>query len=398
MNIVFVTNTYWPSKDGVQMVNQYLAEGLAQRGHQVTVLTIRGNIGVPQETHHGVSIKRFDIFYTKLRTYKGDVSGFQECLLEMERSGKMDVMITVCVNSFSGQCAFSVIDRLRCKKIAYNHGMRDGRLHLDKITSLKSLAKEIVCGRLDGRFYKRNWRHVMKYDAAIHLFPHDSSHNYYVSHGFPNNHVILNACEKELFEDGAGCAPKALDGEAPYFLYVGNYCQRKDQMRALESFYRADVGDMRLVLIGSERNDYCEKLLGKAEALQKKYPEHGRAHVLYGVDRPETVRMIRGCYACLMTSMNEYFPITIVEAMAAGKPFLSTNVGIVSQIPGGQIAHTTDELAYWMEFFARNGKYVRRLGQIAREYAEENLRVEDKVEALEGIVRGIGCMEQRSMK
>ena len=38
LNIVFTAHTYYPNKDGVQMVTQYMAEGLAKLGHNVTVI------------------------------------------------------------------------------------------------------------------------------------------------------------------------------------------------------------------------------------------------------------------------------------------------------------------------------------------------------------------------
>ena len=39
MKIVFTVHTYYPNKDGVQYVTQYLAEGLAKLGHDITVIT-----------------------------------------------------------------------------------------------------------------------------------------------------------------------------------------------------------------------------------------------------------------------------------------------------------------------------------------------------------------------
>ena len=39
MKIIFTVNTYYPYKDGVSVVTQYLAEGLAQKGHEVLVMT-----------------------------------------------------------------------------------------------------------------------------------------------------------------------------------------------------------------------------------------------------------------------------------------------------------------------------------------------------------------------
>ena len=39
MNILFTTFSYYPETSGVPVVVQYLAEGLANRGHDVSVVT-----------------------------------------------------------------------------------------------------------------------------------------------------------------------------------------------------------------------------------------------------------------------------------------------------------------------------------------------------------------------
>ena len=39
MKIVFTTHTYYPEKNGVQVVTEYLAEGLAKKGHEVHIIT-----------------------------------------------------------------------------------------------------------------------------------------------------------------------------------------------------------------------------------------------------------------------------------------------------------------------------------------------------------------------
>ena len=110
---------------------------------------------------------------------------------------------------------------------------------------------------------------------------------------------------------------------------------------------------------------------------------------MYNISREETVSLIRNSYACFMSSMNEYFPITIIEAMAAGKPFISTNVGIISLLPGGNIAHNTNELSYWLEFYSKNCEYVLQMGNIASKFAFDNLQLEDKILQLEKILYSI---------
>lgn len=39
MKIVFAVHTYYPERNGVQAVTQYLAEGLARRQHDVLIIT-----------------------------------------------------------------------------------------------------------------------------------------------------------------------------------------------------------------------------------------------------------------------------------------------------------------------------------------------------------------------
>lgn len=395
MKIVFVSNTYWPSKNGVQMVNQYLAEGLVEKGHEVIVLTCQLKKKVlEEEVYNGVFIKRFDISYSRLRGYRGDIKSYQAYLKKLDDSGKMEVMITVCANSFAGICTYPVMRHISAKKVIYNHGMRTGKINLDKITSFKSFAKEIICTMRDKIFYTKNWKYIIKYDEAIHLFYHDSSFEYFEKHGFKHNHVILNTCEKKLFSEIKSDV-KNRNREIqekyclfnPYYVYIANFCVSKDQQRAIDAFYRADIQDIDLVLIGTEKNSYCDSLIRKVELLRKKNSNHGKVHILFDIDRDDTIYILKESYACIMSSMNEYFPITIIEAMAAGKPYISTNVGVVACLPGGNIVHNTKELVYWLEFYAKNKKYVNDMGKVAFDYAKSNLLLEDKVEQLELILK-----------
>ena len=61
MKIVFTVHTYYPKKDGVSMVTQYLAEGLAQKGHSVIVITKTNEKCPIKEERAGVKIRRLDV-------------------------------------------------------------------------------------------------------------------------------------------------------------------------------------------------------------------------------------------------------------------------------------------------------------------------------------------------
>ena len=382
--------------DGVSIVNQYMAEGLAQLGHRVSVITLLKPEQSENEVHNNVEIKRFRIHYTKFRRYVGDIKLYQDHILSIDRENRIDVLVTVCANSFAGTCTFPILNQLHCKKILYNHGMRDGKLHFTQITSIKSLLKEMLLGKLDVHFYKKNWKYICSYDAAVHLFEHDSSHTYFEKNGFKENTVIMNTCSKDIFV-GNYCFRKDQEEDQlllnkyninyPYFIFVGNYCFRKDQLRALSVFAEIGFDKFELVLIGSKNNDYYQKLQKYLDDMT--YEGKSRIHLLCGINRNDTVKLINNSYASFMTSMNEYFPLTIIEGMAMRKPYISTNVGVLPMIPGGNICHTNAELKYWLRYYAEHEDYRDRMGTIAENYVHDNLMLDDKVRQFDALIERI---------
>ena len=386
MKIVFTTFTYYPNKDGVQMVTQYMAEGLVKLGHEVTVVThMRENL-VREEEYKGVKIVRF-IVKSIIKTYYGEKRNFQEFLLS--NSDQIDVLITVCANTAFAEWTYPLVDKLNCKKIMYQHGMYDGHLHLKQAHSFIRVAKQLVLTPYWEVYHRLHWKQIMKYDACVHLFENDSSHKYFKEHGFKNNEVILNSCDHELFEpatDTDKTVVKDLGIGDRFFLYVANFCAGKDQMLALENFYQLNEKDIELIFVGSKNNEYLQGLIERKNQLDMEYSTEKKVKFITELPRNKTVSLIRECYACLMTSNNEYLPITLIEAMACNKPFISTNVGVVAKLPGGVIANEGEDVAYWMRYFINHPQFVEDMGKIAGTYVRENMYIEDKIKQLENLI------------
>lgn len=63
MRILFCVATYSPDKNGVQMVTQYQAEGVARLGHDVTVIISKhSNLKEDYEIYNNVKIIRIDAY------------------------------------------------------------------------------------------------------------------------------------------------------------------------------------------------------------------------------------------------------------------------------------------------------------------------------------------------
>ncbi len=386
MNIMFMAHTYYPNKDGVQMVTQYMAEGLVKKGHKVTIISPLLDGMKREEIHNDVRIVRFKAG-GRLSFFHGEKKEFQSFLLKEDSN--LDCMITVCGNIAFAAWTYPLVDRLKCKKIMYQHGMYDGHLHLKQANSVIRIAKLLVLTPYWEIFHRSHWRQIMKYDACVHLFENDSSHRYFKKHGFKNNEVILNSCVSEMFEpatDADKTVVKDLEIGDKYFLCVANFCARKNQMRALESFYQLNEKRIELIFVGSDDNAYLQELIKRKGQLDKESGTEKKVKFITGLSRNKTVSLIRECYACLMTSNNEYLPITLIEAMACNKPFISTNVGVVAKLPGGVIANEGEDVVYWMNYFINHSQFVEDMGKIAGTYVRENMYIEDKINQLEDLI------------
>lgn len=384
MKIVITVATYWPKLDGVQMVTQYQAEGLAKLGHEVIVITSKISGCPDEENYNDVKIIRvhaFNFYYW----HKGSKKEYRRIVLDYLRDA--DALIAVCLQSFSADWLLGIIDQISCKTLLYMHGMPDFKVRCSDCSSIKNLAKVVFRNLRWIYFYKVHWNQIVKFDYVSHLMKNDNSYTYFNNHGYKYNVVLENACEDLFFEKIHGNWTKEKNLSSEYLLYVANYCDRKNQELALKAFYEAELGTMSMVFIGSRRNSYMNKLEELNESLVSKY---GRKNVLilYGIERKDVALYTQNCFASILTSKNEYCPITIIEAMASAKPILTTDVGCVRYFPGVIIANTQKELVYWMELLKRDKDIAKYYGKIGFNFAAGNLKIQDKVKQLETCLLG----------
>ena len=377
MKIIFTVATYWPRTDGVQMVTQYLAEGLAKRGHDVFVVTSKLNMQIEKENYNGVNIIRVDA-YNFYYWHRGDKKKYVELVKTLCKDAQ--VLVAVCLQSFAADWLLDSLDDILCKKVLYLHGMPDFKMHSQKCYDIRIILKTAFRNIRWKYFYVLQWKKIKKFDIVTHLFENDNSYKYFYKHGYSHNYVMENACEDVFFEK-----MPLKEKQEKYFIYVGNYCVRKNQEVALRAFYDTSVTDYGIIFIGSEENAYCKYLKDVNRKLEEKYGERN-VKILHNVPREKIPDYTKGAYACVMTSNYEYYPITIVESLASGIPFISTDVGIVNHLPGGVIANTQEEITYWMNFMIKNPQYVYDLGQAGKKYAEANLKVSLKVDDFEKIL------------
>lgn len=376
MKIVYTVATYYPNKDGVQSVTQKQAEALARAGHEVVVICGNKRENCAEEIHNNVKILRVNA-YNKFIFPCGDRKDF---LILVERECKnADVLITVCIPSFATTWILDMLHELQCCKILYLHGIADFN-HL----SLRKLGIVYYFYRMNKQIYWKlyyafQWKKVKEYNAVVHIHEEDGSLAYVSKRGYENNYIIYNMIEDDMFKIG-----DCTDNEK-YFIDVANYSTNKNQKMLLKYYYRADV-PCGLIMIGSDDNAYYRDLIKYKEKLERKYGTRD-VKLLHHIERYETVQYIKNALAVVITSKTEQFPLTILEAMAAGKPFISSNVGVVPYLPGGIIFHNSGELIKALQKLAGDRNYGAMLGKEGNTYAREHLTMECHMEKINAVLR-----------
>lgn len=375
MKILISAFTYWPAVDGVQNVTQYQAEGLAARGHDVTVLTgFLPDKDVPEEeNHNGVHILRFHA-YTDTMIHHGDKAAYQKLMAEY--AAKVDVIMTVCPESWCTDWAIPLAGQLDCAMVMMTHGIHDFRWSTFKDRSLYGVVRKVWGDLRWPPFFAQNWENIRCYDAIIQLHEKDFATKYFEKHGVKGQKVLYNAVDDAFFADDIEKKKQIIN--------VGTYCKIKNQIKALEAFYAAALPDYKLVLIGSAVNGYYELLKKRADELSQIHGSRD-VEILAAIPREETIRLVKQSQVYLLTSISEMFPVSLIEGMAAGCAWVSTDVGIDRYLPGGEIANTPQEIAAALRHVTAEENYAG-LATASRDFAKANCSKQTQVDKLDNIL------------
>ncbi len=388
MRITFTSFAYYPELSGVPIVVEYLAEGLAKYGHSVTVVTRVNGLSLPErECINGVSVVRFNIGQTITKKDIGDISGYIDFVVNSPK----DVLVLECLQCQTTDLLLPYLSGIKCKIIIHSHGapgilMKPFNWEGDLLHSV-------------GHFH--NWLRWKKYyrwtfpkyangiDAAICLSLCASDMDY-LSNTVGPVYIAENAANDLFFQEARSKMdiPSFLGiKNKKYILNISNYSERKNQIQLIKAFEKAGLCEVSLVLIGSQKNSYYYKTKRKAEKVCKR---NGLDVVLLqGVERELFPAIIKNSTLFVMTSKWEEYPVSLVESMAVGTPFLSTLVGNAHILPGGITARCNREIPSLLKSLVNNGLILSRLSRYGRDYAWENNRQDVVIRNYEHILKGV---------
>lgn len=384
MKILFISESYYPLISGVPVVVKYLAEGLAHT-HNVSIATSvqAGSSLTRKENLNGVEINRFVLYYDIFKRVRGEINAYRSFVLNSD----YDIIIDECAQTCTTDALLPVLNQIKSHFVLHAHGLsglsvKPVEIKADFKHTIGNTYYWILMKYYYGFRFKRAARHI---NASISLSKVDSGYSY-LCKLIHNNYVLGNAAEDIFFEPST--IPNPINLKEPYVVSIANYCVVKNQINLLRQFFKCKQKTIALVLIGSQKNDYYYQLLEEKSKLEKIYGQRNIL-ILDGIDRKYFPRILDDAKAYLVSSLHEEYSISIIEAMARETPYISTNVGNVSQLPGGVVCNMIEDFPEIIDRIVADDKLKNKLGREAKEYAFNNCRRSIAVEKLNNYINEI---------
>ncbi|MEW6001827.1 MAG: glycosyltransferase family 4 protein [Nitrospirota bacterium] len=366
MKILITCETYYPFVGGVSLACQYIAEGLAAK-HSIEVAT--GYL--PYRTasqHKNVVIREFNI--------KGCLSigihGEKSKYIDFLRTWDGDVMLNYAAQCWPTDLAMTNIVDLKYKKILIPCG------YSGLIGGLKM--------RIAHWFYfLRLPKYLKHYDELVYLSSDYIDSRYNKRRGIMGGVVIGNGININEFNESASVAFRKKYGiNTPYLLLtVSNHQIVKRHEFIIDAFSKMKNKESTLVILSSRAEGCFKKCKSSSEI------SNGRIILITNIPRRDVISAYFSADIFLFASKIECFPLTIIESLGAGVPFISTPCGNVPDLPGGIIIGSSEEMARTADKLLEERDYRCKLGEEGKRFCHEHFTWDHIIEQYEDLIERI---------
>ena len=377
MRILITTFTFAPQANGVAIVVGALASGLARRGHEVIVATGQDAARPSQAAEANPRVVEFAITLhdwppDEVRRYQAFVQSFDG-----------DIILCHGWQNWATDFAFAGFASSPARKVLLSHGYVAHRW-----VPYKKFAWGFGQWLKFQPYLWRTPRLMRAFDHIVFLSAREDFNRFFDLWLLrrlraPECSAIPNGT---FMEEPGPAGPDfrqqhGLGGKV-MVLCVSAYYEGKNQELAVRAFRRAGLAEAVLVFIGNEFTAYARQVMALDSRLAQTQPL-GRVVFLEKLGRDTIQAAYRTADLFLMTSKGETQPLVILDAMACGKPFLSTDVGCVADLPGGIAVRTGTQLSRALKDLCLDAPRREALGRAGLEACRTSYNWHSVVDAYE---------------
>ncbi|GAH38169.1 unnamed protein product, partial [marine sediment metagenome] len=386
MKVAFVTFEYPPFvQGGAGVVAEKLTKGLARLGHKVHVIAPRIAGSEEHEINDGVFVHRINFINKPLLSAPSYWISLKKRFKSIEKEiGGFDIVHGNNVSDFSLTKKIT-----KAPRVLTTHHLARSVLNTTRPTyfnRIKNLGGEIgivpyiekICiNRADKIIAVSNY--TKKELILVYNVPEAKIEVIY--NGMEQKSFDFNEEEKKEIRDEFGIHKK------PTVMFVGRFEERKGPSLLLQAFKQVLTNiDAHLVVVGSGDQKPYKQLAGSLGIM------NGVIFTGY-VDELSLRKLYSICDVYVSSSRLEGFGLTIVEAMAAGKPIVATKVGgipeIVNSGENGILVEIDDleGLANGICTYLRDKKLSKNVGKRNAKHIRERFSWEKSAKEMERVYR-----------
>lgn len=366
MRILITNDQHWPMKSGCAQASRTLALGLAARGHEVLVVA-------PSQTRHNCTDYDTNYDIVRIRSFKFRNNLRVSVVLDREvrrviRDFNPDI-VHVHTQLTLGLAVLRAATSMDIPVVATNHVMPINVVENVRLLSHLSRPFSYIWNEYGSLLYRGAARIVMPTESALKLFNLEriEAPALAISNGIDLTTFLPKKAPAAMYKKFNIPEDKRIIG------YLGRIDNEKHIHILIEAFQQLKLEkyrDIHLLLVGT----------GNAvETLHGLIDEFGLArHVTFtgAVSYDDWPLLHRVPDIYVMPSPAELQSLSMLEAMASGKPVVSVDAGALSELchhdENGYLVHVDDSMgiARALKMLLDNPKRMRDFGKKSREIAE----------------------------
>ncbi len=365
MRILIANDQHWPMKSGVATAVRTQAQGLAALGHEVLVVAPsqnRKNAVDHDENYDIVRIRSFK-FRNNLRV---------SVVLDREarrilREFNPDI-VHVHTQLTVGLAVLRAATYLKIPVVATNHVMPENIVENVKLLSPLSKSFSYIWTEYGNLLYRGAKRIIMPTASALSLFNLDriEAPTLAMSNGINIDRFSPGKASAELYKKFAIPQDKKIIG------YLGRLDNEKHIDVAMGAFAKliSQGYDLHMILVGTGNAEANLRRLATSLSIEDKVTFTGL------VSDQDMVELHKVTTIYCMPSPAELQSISLLEAMASGKPAVSVDAGALSELcrndENGYLVYVDDVNGFMrgLQMLLDNPRRISQFGKRSREIAE----------------------------